>query len=241
MRQSTRTWVAAAAAVLGLTTVPAAIVTQPSDASVLGTVPATLVVRAAGTEPLSYQWRRNGVALAGGTGAAFVTSEAGVYEVSVENEAGRDTSRLVTVSVPKPVVIVQQPVSQTVAAGRRVAFKVVASGTPGAGQGALVYQWRKDGVVLEEKAGSVEGVQTDTLVLPSVDPGSATAAGAALPADAAEALELALQQEREMEKLSRQVVVLVRQRQGEVGSGGGSAPPGHREAREGDLAAAARH
>jgi hypothetical protein len=130
--------------------VPAAIAMQPADASVLGGAPATLVVRAKGSEPLSYQWRRNGVAVAGGTGSALTTNEAGLYEVVVENAAGREVSRAVTVSVPKPVVIVQQPVSQAVAAGRRVEFKVVASGSPVAGRSALSYQWRKDGVPLVE-------------------------------------------------------------------------------------------
>jgi hypothetical protein len=159
--------------------VPATITAEPGDASVLGGVPATLVVRATGSEPLTYQWRRNGVALAAGSGSALSTSEAGVYEVVVENMAGRAVSRAVTVSAPKPVVIVQQPVSQAVVVGRRVEFKVVATGTPAARQNGLSYQWRKDGVELMEKTGSVEGVRTDTLVLPTVDPGSATVPGAA--------------------------------------------------------------
>jgi hypothetical protein len=157
---------------------PASITTQPADTLVLGGAPATLVVRAAGTEPLSYQWRRNGVPVAGGTGSALVTSEAGLYEVTVENTAGREVSRAVTVAVPKPVLIVQQPVSQAVAAGRRVEFKVVASGSPGAGRSALSYQWRKDGVSLLETAGVAEGVLTDTLILPAVEPGSAVFPGA---------------------------------------------------------------
>jgi hypothetical protein len=155
-----------------LVNVPAAITTQPADASVLGGAAATLVVRATGTEPLAYQWRRNGEAVGGGTSSALITREAGIYDVVVENTAGRAVSRAVTVSVPMPVLIVQQPVSQAVAAGRRVEFKVVATGSPGTATGALSYQWRKDGVALAELGGSVEGVRTDTLLLPAVDSGS---------------------------------------------------------------------
>jgi PKD repeat protein len=154
-----------------------AITTQPADAALLGSTPATLLVRASGSKPLSYQWRRNGEAVAGGTGSSLSAGEAGLYDVVVENGAGRAVSRAAIVSAPEPVRIVQQPVSRAVVAGQRVEFKVVASGTPGVGRSTLSYRWRKDGVELVEKAGSLEGVHSETLVLFAVDPGASAVLG----------------------------------------------------------------
>lgn len=67
-----------------------------------------LSVTATGTEPLSYQWRKNGVSVVGETSSSFQIlnaqeSDAGTYSVLVTNSAGSALSDDATVSV-SPVI-----------------------------------------------------------------------------------------------------------------------------------------
>jgi hypothetical protein len=78
--------------------------TQPdSDAVVLGQ-PVTLSIRASGSSPLSYQWLKDGLPIAGATNAAYAvaniqTNDAGLYRVVVSNEFGSVTSAQATLIV----------------------------------------------------------------------------------------------------------------------------------------------
>jgi Immunoglobulin domain len=75
--------------------------------------------------------------------ASLDTSKAGNYFVVAANPAGRATSFVAQVTLivpPAPPVIVQHPVSQTVALGGSVSFAVAATGS-----GPFTYQWRKNG------------------------------------------------------------------------------------------------
>jgi len=73
----------------------------------------TLTVSAAGTTPFTYQWSKDGVAIAGATSAAYVipsaaTSHAGVYTVVVKNAYGTTASDKATINVgsaPQTVTI----------------------------------------------------------------------------------------------------------------------------------------
>lgn len=110
---------------------------------------ALFTVSASGTPPLSYQWRRNGISVAGATGSTLTfsaaqLSDAGSYSVVVTNPAGSVTGgpSLLTVTVPPPT-LVAQPASRTVVAGASVSFSVSASGF-----GVLSYQWSRNGVAL---------------------------------------------------------------------------------------------
>jgi len=144
------------------------ILTQPrSVATTVGST-VSLSVTATGTAPLTYQWRREGNALAGATAAtlnlAGQLAEAGSYTVVVGNSAGVLTSSAATVTVsatPLPVAIVTPPAAQTVALGGAASFSVVASGS-----GPLTYQWQKDGVALA-------GATSATLLLPNLAAGAA--------------------------------------------------------------------
>lgn len=123
---------------------------------------ALFTVSASGTPPLSYQWRRNGISVAGATGptltfSAAQLSDAGSYSVVVTNPAGSVTGgpSLLTVTVPPPT-LVAQPASRTVVAGASVSFSVSASGF-----GVLSYQWSRNGV-------AVPGATFPTLTLDTV-------------------------------------------------------------------------
>ena len=96
---------------------------------------------------LSYQWFKDGVAIAGATSRgyqipdAIVTSTAGGYAVQVSNAAGSVTSAVARVGLAPSIST--QPVAQFKASGQPVAFSVVAVGTA-----PMTYQWYKDGLVL---------------------------------------------------------------------------------------------
>ncbi len=105
---------------------------------------------AVGTAPLSYQWQKNGVTVAGATSSSYTTpvtttSDSGsTFAVVVTNTAGRVTSSAATLTVnpaPAAPTITTQPTNQTVTAGQTATFAVVAGGTA-----PLSYQWQKSGV-----------------------------------------------------------------------------------------------
>jgi sugar lactone lactonase YvrE len=78
---------------------------QPSNQTVATGQGATFSVSASGTAPLSYQWLRNGVAIAGATNQILTVSPATIlndldsYQVSVSNTAGTVLSDPTTLSV----------------------------------------------------------------------------------------------------------------------------------------------
>ena len=115
---------------------------------------ATIFATAVASPPPSYQWRRNGIVLAGQSGpslrlANISSTDAGVYTATAYNAAGsaQSNAAVLVVNTPVPLavapVILTQPLSRTASLGSTVRFSVVASGTP-----APMYQWRKDGVAI---------------------------------------------------------------------------------------------
>ena len=127
---------------------PPAITRQPADTVVVAGASASLEMRASGSEPLRYQWRRNGGLLAGATNATLRLDHAlprqyGLYQAVAFNPAGSVASASALLNVVVPPVIVLQPQSLSLAAGSDAAFTVSASGA-----GPLRYQWLKDGSAL---------------------------------------------------------------------------------------------
>src|SRR2546422_6891311 len=77
---------------------------QPKDQTVILYQPAAFGVIASGTAPLSYQWRKDGVPIAGATDDQIVLahpqfSAAGLYSVVVSNAEGSLTNADVTLTV----------------------------------------------------------------------------------------------------------------------------------------------
>jgi hypothetical protein len=106
-------------------------------------------VMAAGTAPLSYQWRQNGTNIAGATSSLLALtnlalSAAGTYSVTISNSLGTATSA--NVQLPPawhwPVILVQ-PQGATVNCGDTVSFQTLATGTV-----PLNYQWQLEGTNL---------------------------------------------------------------------------------------------
>jgi hypothetical protein len=126
-----------------------AITTQPANQTITAGQTATFSVAANGTSPLSYQWQKNAVDIAGATSAnyttpATTTADSGEqFRVVVSNAAGTATSNsamLAVSTVAGAPTITTQPANQTVTVGQTATFSVTAGGTP-----PLAYQWRKNG------------------------------------------------------------------------------------------------
>ena len=124
------------------------ILTNPQPQTIVVGDNATFTVTAVGTAPLHYQWRFNGVDLAGETGdglalLSVLPTAAGNYSVVVSNTAGAVTSLVAGLTVVVPPEITAEPQGLTVNAGQDAAFNVAATGT-----GPLGYQWRFNDVAI---------------------------------------------------------------------------------------------
>ena len=124
------------------------IVIQPTNQPVVVGEKATFTVRATGTEPLSYQWKKNGTAIPSATAASYTTpvtalTDSGAsFTVIVSNPFGTATSNPAILTVtdrPIPPTITQHPANTQVNEGGTVTFNVEATGVP-----APTYQWYKN-------------------------------------------------------------------------------------------------
>jgi hypothetical protein len=139
---------------------PAVITTQPASQVVCAGTPVTYTVVATGNN-LTYQWRKNGVAVPLFTLNSFViqqtqASDAGVYDCVVR---GVCTPSLIssnaTLTVNTPPAITLNPSSANKCVGDAVTFAIQASGT------GLTYQWRKN-------AQNISGATSNSYTLPAV-------------------------------------------------------------------------
>ncbi len=99
---------------------------------------------------LKYQWRKNGVAIAGAINSTYSytttsTGDSGNYDVVVSNPFGSATSNVAVwvvgvVPVGVAPTITTHPVGATLTVGQTINLFVGASGTA-----PLSYQWKKDG------------------------------------------------------------------------------------------------
>src|SRR5207248_2719444 len=148
---------------------PPVITDQPrtESASPGGTV--TFSVRATGSLPMTYQWERDGVTIAGATNASYTIANvqaehAGAYAVVVSNAGGSVTSASAVLTVIDPVQppeITSQPQNVTANPGEAASFNVSATGSS-----PLRYQWQFAGSTLP-------GMTNQALVLLDVQPENA--------------------------------------------------------------------
>ncbi len=112
-----------------------------------------------GTEPLQYQWRRNGKAIRGATDRVFTLpaaalKQAGKYTVVVRNTVGRVVSPAALLGVVEP-----QADQRTLLEGRTFAISIRARG-PG-----LQTQWLKNDQPLANARGKRSGVNRTKLLV----------------------------------------------------------------------------
>ena len=139
--------------------------TQPSGQTLAAGSSATFSAAATGTPPPTFQWAKNGTAIAGATNPVYTltgvqSADAGLYTAIATNSAGSATSNAaqLTVTVANPAVapaFTTQPAAQSVTVGTGFTFSAAASGTP-----APTYQWMKD-------SSSIAGATTATYAMAS--------------------------------------------------------------------------
>ncbi len=131
------------------------ILVPPASLSVAYGASATFSVQAAGSAPLTFQWRKGGVAIPGANASSYtieqaVSADAGGYAVRVVNAAGEALSATATLTVAAPIApaITLQPRGLTLQPGNRLSLWVDASGSA-----PLSYQWRKDNLPIPGEVG----------------------------------------------------------------------------------------
>ena len=143
--------------------VPVRIVTQPSSASVLAGTSASFTVAVQGSQPLSYQWLRNGLAIPGATNASLLIAaptfadDGAVIQVDVTNPLGTVRSAEALVRVYGPPFVMVAPTDITRYEGSSATFTVSASSL-----GPIAYQWYRDGQPVASAVASNYTVPTIT-------------------------------------------------------------------------------
>ncbi len=173
------------------------ILAQPRNQSVQQGANVVLSVTAQGTEPITYQWRKNGTTVPSATSATLqfdnvAPASAGSYVVVVSNPVGSVTSIVAVLNVSATLVaptITTAPRGEAVTIGATASLSVIASGSQ-----PLAYQWRKNGqamagatsaqLTLPDVTANDAGAYTVTV---SNGAGSVTSAGAILTVTAASA------------------------------------------------------
>ena len=142
---------------------PPVITGQPSSQTLSVGQSVTFTVAAGGTPAPTYQWKKNGAAIAGATNASYTiasaqSTDAGTYTVVATNSVGSVTSAPALLGVNSAPAITAQPVSVTVNQGQTAIFSVTATGIP-----AVTYQWQK-GLT------PITGATAATLILANAQP-----------------------------------------------------------------------
>jgi len=133
--------------------VPAFVLTQPTNLTVLAGSNATFAVAPGGTPPFSYQWRFNNVDLPGATAPTLLVpnaqfANAGTYLVLVGNPYGSRVSSDAVLTVNTPPIITAQPGARVASVAAPVTFTVGV-----AGNAPFTYQWRFNGTPIAGATG----------------------------------------------------------------------------------------
>lgn len=143
--------------------IPPQIKAQPIGYDLVPDSHFTLSVTATGTEPLFYQWRKDGVPIMTATNSllSLVASSpdiAGLYDVVVTNLYGSVTSRPVAVTIGEAPQIISSPIDSVAIAGNNAQFTVSATGTA-----PLLYQWRFNDVDIPGETNSTLLIKNATV------------------------------------------------------------------------------
>ena len=123
------------------------VVLSPTSQTNYASSTATFTVTAISPESLKYQWQKNGTNLTNGGNISGATNstltianvsdaDAAIYTAVVSDPYSGVTTSNATLTVNDSLIIVTQPLSQTVGTGSRVTFTATAYGVP-----PFVFQW----------------------------------------------------------------------------------------------------
>ncbi|HXJ57773.1 MAG TPA: immunoglobulin domain-containing protein [Verrucomicrobiae bacterium] len=139
------------------------ITAQPSSRTVLAGTNVTLSVAAAGSEPLTYQWRQAGVDLPAASDITLAlinvqAAHAGNYDVVAMNALGRATSSVATLTVNTPARVTLEPADRFVVLDDTVFLQANVAGSP-----PLSISWQFNGVTIPNAATSILTLDTVSL------------------------------------------------------------------------------
>ena len=146
---------------------PPSISLQPASVSqCAGTNASFSVTASVSAGSISYQWKKDGVAISGATNNSLSlnginNTNAGSYTVDVIGVGGTTTSNAASLTVNPTASIVSQPVNQFRNAGNNTLFKVVP------GPGVTAYVWKKNGTALSN-GGKISGATSSELLVSNV-------------------------------------------------------------------------
>ncbi|MBO2008745.1 PQQ-dependent sugar dehydrogenase [Hymenobacter negativus] len=162
------------------TTSAPVITTQPASVAVVPGAAATFSVAAAGSTPLSYQWQKNGVNIAGATGTSYtiasvVAADAGQYRAVVTNSVGTATSTAATLTVTAPntaptAQILTPASGTTYVAGTTISFSGSATDAEDGPLPASAFVWQVDlhhDTHVHDGTPFSQGSQTGTFTIPN--------------------------------------------------------------------------
>ena len=125
---------------------------QVEDQAILVGSALKLQASASGTEPLTYNWYRQGKFFQSGGSDLLIENitpgDAGLYQVEVVNAVGSVRGSVFEVEVLEPVTIVTQPKDTRANEGAVAVLKVAATGT-----GPFSYQWYHNGKAVDGATG----------------------------------------------------------------------------------------
>lgn len=140
---------------------------NPSRSTVPSGSVVTFTAENKGTEPFTYQWRRNGTDIDGATGISYTTppvgnDQAGDYTVLIKNAISTNgvlspSKTLAHATPTTAVTITRTPSSNSVASGSNVIFSATSNGTNPS------YQWLKNDVPITAATSSTFSISTVSL------------------------------------------------------------------------------
>jgi hypothetical protein len=130
------------------------ITTEPLDSNSTVGSTVTFSIVSEGTATLSYEWKKDGVAIADTNSSSYTISRAdlthiGNYTVVASNLYGTDTSRTTALDVGYAPTIYAQPESGNLNAGENKLFISAAEGSE-----TMTLQWQKNGVDISGAKGA---------------------------------------------------------------------------------------
>ena len=144
-----------------------AITTQPTDEAAITGATATFSVAAEGTSDVSYQWRKNGVAIESNASATTATltltnvqaADVDTYDVAVSNLSGTVYSNVVSLTVDEVLLPVIANSDLTASAVTRTAFDfaIIASGSPTSYDASPL----PAGLAINTSTGVISGIPTE--------------------------------------------------------------------------------
>lgn len=133
---------------------------QPLSSVACASSSAMLSVSATGTAPLTYQWYKGGIAVAGGISNTYIigsstSSDAGSYYCKVSNACGFVNSNAATLTVNNPAIITAQSGDSIKCVGSSMQFSISATGSA-----PITYQWYRNGVSILGASSAVYSIGT---------------------------------------------------------------------------------